>query len=77
VPVDVPVPVATTILVTQRRAVIEYVTKQIEVSVPEQVPVTVMTTQQRQVPRQIAITRCTMVPVTRPAGAAAAASPQK
>lgn len=36
-------------------------------SIPEQVPVTVMTTQQRQVPRQVAVTRCVIVPVTRPA----------
>ena len=48
----------------------EYVTKQIAVSVPEQVPVTVMTTQQRQVPRQVAVTRCVMVPVTHPAAPA-------
>ena len=57
VPVDVPVQVATTIMITQRRAVTEYVNKQVAVSVPEQVPVTVMTTQQRQVPRQVAVTR--------------------
>jgi hypothetical protein len=64
------VPVATTIKITQRRAVTEYVSKQVAVSVPEQVPVTVMTTQQRQVPRQVAVTRCVMVPVTRPAAPA-------
>jgi hypothetical protein len=63
--------------------VTEYVPKQFAVSVPEQVPVTVMTTQQRQVPRQVAVTRCVMVPVTRPAAqapstiGAPAASPQK
>ena len=66
----VPVQVATTIMITQRRAVTEYVNKQVAVSVPEQVPVTVMTTQQRQVLRQVAVTRCVMVPVTPPAAPA-------
>ncbi len=60
-------------MVTQRRAVTEYVTTQVAVSVPEQVPVTVMTTQQRQVPRQVAVTRCVMVPVTCPAAQSPAA----
>ena len=61
----------------QTRYRTEYQTKIVPVTrwVSEQVPMTIVTTQQRQVPRQVAVTRCVMVPVTRPAATAQTAIP--